>query len=272
MAYTVFCDESGQRDYGRGTDNFFVVSGVIVDDRDVDDLCNEIRGLKRALWGKPEAEIKSNWLRIPKERSKRYIDGLGLTQADIDGLMESLIKWIRRAPITFLAGVVDKRLMEEKYAKPHYAGTVAYTLLLQRFQKFLDKNDAEGAVEFDDPAGKSPGGHNWRDLLRRLHFKLRRQGCPYTGMEFEDVNGIRFADSAESHFIQIADLLAYNVFRQFRDHGAVYDDPDARSLPLYGPFADMSHKLDCSSGGVFAGYGVAKWPADVRNKWRVPGR
>ena len=55
---------------------------------------------------------------------------------------------------------------------PHYAGTVAYTMFLQRYQKFMSKKAASGSVVFDDPAGKSPGGHEWRDLLQKLHGSL----------------------------------------------------------------------------------------------------
>lgn len=270
LPHLIYCDESGQRDYGPRTDKYFVVAGVVVSADDAEHLEDEIRGLKRAHWGAPDVELKSNWIRQPKERQKHYTDKFGIGLSEIDEFMKALVKWINRAPITFLAGVVDKHMMEEKYASPHYAGGVAYTLLLQRYQRLLEKRRSFGTVVFDDPSGKSPGGFEWRILLQRQHAKLRRYGCPYTGMEFEDVGAMSFADSAASAFIQIADLVSYNTFRQFRDHGDEYDDPDARRLTLYDQFRQISGRFDCGSGEVFAGYGVAKWPARSRNRWKLP--
>ncbi len=266
-SYMLYCDESGQRDYGKGTDKHFVVSGVMVSDEDATHLEDEIRGFKRALWGNPDIEIKSNWIRQPKEREKHYTQPHGLSGSDINGLLELLIKWIAKAPITFFAGVVDKPGMQSKYPEPHYAGAVAYTMLLQRFQKTLSARSSTGNVIFDDPAGKSPGGHDWRTLLRNQHSKLKRFGCPYTKTKFDDVGSINFADSASSAFVQVADLVAYNTFRQFRDHGSAYDSPDAKELSLYPQFEAILGSFDRDTSGTFAGRGIAYWPSRAKNKW-----
>lgn len=265
--YLAYCDESGQRDYGPGTDKYFVVAGALVPAAEAPHLEDEIRGIKRAFWGRPDIEIKSNWIRIPHQRTKHYTDPHGLGVKEIDGLVNALYSWLKKSPVTFIAGVVDKPLMQTKYVQPHYPGSVSYNMFLQRYQKFLAKRDATGSVVFDDPSGKSPGGHKWRELLQRQHSKLKKNGCPYTGTEFPEVGAITFADSKASVFVQIADIVAYNTFRQFRDHGKHWDEPSGSTLPLYEHFATVLPLFDMGPQRQFAGYGVAKWPLRKKVQW-----
>jgi Protein of unknown function (DUF3800) len=262
-----YCDESGERDYGTGTADYFVVTGVVVDATEAPHLEDEIRGLKRTYWGSPDIEIKSNWIRRPEQRQKRYTDPHGLSLKEIDELVSGLYRWMRKAPISLLAGVVDKPMMVKQYTAPHYAGAVAYTMLLQRLQKYASKRSSTASVIFDDPAGKSPGGHDWRDLLQRQHSRLKRAGCPYTKTTFTDIGPLTFTDSATSPFVQVADIVAYNTFRQFRQHGKAWEDNSIRTLPLYDHFKKIVRLFDTGEGGVFAGYGVAKWPLETRIKW-----
>ena len=76
--YHAFLDESGQRDYGPGTDRYFVVAGAIVRCASCDAYEIELCGLKRAFFGSTSVEIKSRWLRRPDERKKRYLDTYGI--------------------------------------------------------------------------------------------------------------------------------------------------------------------------------------------------
>lgn len=266
-SYFAYCDESGQRDYGAATDPYFTVAAVITPGTDAPHLEDEIRGLKRTFWGSPDIEIKSNWIRQPHERKRRYADPHGISSKDIDDLVAALYRWLHKAPLSLIAGVVDKPLMQERYTSPHYAGGVAYTMFLQRFQKYVSKRTAEGAVVFDDPAGKSPGGHEWRALLQKQHARLIRDGCPYTKTKFAAIGPLTFADSRASPLIQVADLVAYNTFRQFRDHGAAWENPRLMKLPTYAHFESILNMFDKGPGNEFAGFGVAKWPLRTKVAW-----
>jgi hypothetical protein len=267
--FTAFCDESGQRDYGPATDKFFVVASCLVPSDEASHLEDELRGLKRTYWGKPDVELKSNWLRIPEQRTKHYTTPHGIGLPEINSFMEALYTWLPKTPLALLAGVVDKPMMQAKYAaNAHYAGGVAYTMFLQRFQKFLGRRSATGSVIFDDPAGKSPGGHEWRTLLQRQHSKLKTYGCPYTRTQFPSIGPLSFVDSKTSPFVQVADIVSYNTFRQFRMHGKDWEDPLLKSLPLYDHFARIAPSFDRGPDGEFAGFGVAKWPLTHRMPWK----
>ncbi|MCB9896586.1 MAG: DUF3800 domain-containing protein [Planctomycetes bacterium] len=266
-----YCDESGQRDYGTGTDRHFVVAGVVANATEASQLEDELRGLKRAFWGNPDIELKSNWVRIPSARRKNYTDKHGIQQKQIESLLAAVYPWLENAPIRLLAAVVDKQQMEARYKEPHYSGTVAYTVFLQRLQKYAAKVNATANVVFDDPAGKSPGGFDWRDLLLRLHAKLLKHGCPYTRTTFDRIGTLTFTDSTASPFVQIADQVSYNVFRQFRDHGDAWEDDSLKNLPMYKYFQLMIDMFDQGPSRQFAGFGVTKWPIDKKVQWVVTG-
>ena len=89
-------------------------------------------------------------------------------------------------------------------------------------------------------------------------------------MEFANIGALTFADSAATSFVQIADLVSYNTFRQFRDHGATYDDPEAKKLPIYEHFGNIVHLFETGPTGVFSGFGIAKWPVKAKKHWLLP--
>jgi hypothetical protein len=137
-------------------------------------------------------------------------------------------------------------------------------MFLQRYQKYLSKRDASGSVVFDDPAGKSPGGYEWRTLLLRQHNSLKKNGCPYTNTTFSNVGPITFSDSKATTFIQIADLIAYNTFRQFRTHGKEWEDLTISAFPMYEHFRSVVHLFDLGPRRRLDGFGIAKWPVGNR--------
>lgn len=150
-SYVAYCDESGQRNYGTATDQYFVIAAVALPTTEATHLEDELRGLKRAFWGSPDIEIKSNWIRQPTERQKHYTDPCGISVKDIDALICALYRWLHKAPLCFFAGIVDKPMMTTKYSDPHYPGAVAYTILLQRLQKYVRKRNSTVSIVFDDP-------------------------------------------------------------------------------------------------------------------------
>jgi len=84
---------------------------------------------------------------------------------------------------------------------------------------------------------------------------------------FSRIHGdVRFEDSAHSELIQVADIVAYNVFRQFTDYGDEWEMHGLSALPTYEPFERLSTKFRKGAHGRIQGYGVVKVP--LRN--RIP--
>jgi len=271
--YHAFLDESGQRDYGPATDRYFVVAGAIVRLEHLSTYQTEIAGLKRAFFGTPDVEIKSHWLRNPGQCRRHYLEPFSLTEKKLALFVESLYDWILATDIAFIAGVVDKRQMEERYNFPHNPSAVGYHIFLQRYQKFLASRHSGGAVTFDEISGSTKAKNAWKDLLLRQHRTLKTRGCRYTRTQFTNVEeDLCFADSSESSMLQLADLAAYNTFRQFRSYGSQWDNPNAQHLTLYEYFARLLPRFHKDPNGVFAGYGIAKMPRKAYNRWLVPSK
>jgi len=266
----IFIDESGQREYGEHTDPYFVNCGVIVDKNDIAKYETELRGLKRAFFSDPNVEIKSHWLRRPEKAAERYLKKNKIELNRLKEFVEAMYRWIENAEITFIASVIDKPALLEKYKHPWHSSTVAYRILIQRYHKYLEENQVEGETIFDDISGKTKAGNEWKKLLYNQHKALQEKGCKLTGMKFPLLKGeLEFKDSAEYTLLQLADLAAYNVFRQMREHGGEWTDKGTKSVELYDWLNKMVSKFRLSEGNIISGRGIVVYPDENRKKWKI---
>ncbi|MNL12287.1 hypothetical protein D3C87_1331500 [compost metagenome] len=276
----LWIDDSGEKEYGPKTSRFFVYCGVAVAKEDEERVCQAFGDLKNwHFYPHRDVEAKSNWLRIPNERERRYKVPYGISDAGLDSFTQVFYKWLLDQPVTLLAAVIDKHLMLERYGdKAYYASATAYQLLLQRYQFFLqDKGRREGELVLDDMMGRTPKGNPHRKLLLEQHEKLKRHGCNLTGTRFERIAGwIRFGGSHHHPLLQVADLCAYNVHRQFRQYFAEWDrTTPIDQLPLYEGFDLISSKFRMSPTRVVEGFGIVKFPRNRppghQSKWVFGG-
>jgi nucleoside-triphosphatase THEP1 len=105
IRYHAFVDESGQREYGVAADKYFEVTGTVVRTARRDTYETEFNGLKRAYFGTTDVEIKSNWLRQPRERKKRYCDPYGINEDQMAEFVDATYRWINATDLVFIAGV-----------------------------------------------------------------------------------------------------------------------------------------------------------------------
>lgn len=125
------------------------------------------------------------------------------------------------------------------------------------------------SVVIDQTSGKTPRGRRYQVNLTRHHALLRKHGCKLIdGFTFDDMRGQRFVDSAASDLVQVADVVAYNVLRQFRDYGAEWEQ-HLHKLPMYDHFRKISGKFRQADDGTVDGYGIVKFPVRTRVRWRV---
>lgn len=274
--YLFYIDESGQREYGR-TSRRFVLCGLSIPVTDWQLLNNDVHTLKQSYFGSPAVEIKSSWLRNPTDCKARYLNRFGITEAKLTEFVDRLYHILNRPSICLFATVIDKVQMGEKYVTPQNPSSLAYRLIFERFQQFLETRDPPcyGVVIFDRIDDANFRTKGYENLLTRQHLRYLQQGTDFVQVD-NIVEGLLFIPSSENNFIQLADLCAYNVYRQFRDHGREWDQPTSERLPLYGYFERIVHRFYTGPNGLLSGYGIKKFPdykalGLIRVDWSLAG-
>ena len=119
-------------------------------------------------------------------------------------------------------------------------------------------------------SGATPKGNQYRDNLRNHHRQLKQTGSTlWKGFSFTQLRELVFVDSKRSHLIQAADVVAYNVFRQFRDHGEEWETAGLGQLPTYDWFSRIAARFRKGPDGRIQGFGVGKIPLRTRVRWKA---
>ena len=272
MDYQLFVDESGNREYDKngdyrraGKSKYFAYAAVLVaQDYAASCLLPGLQGLKKRIFG-DRPEIKSNWLRIRHERAKRYLVPYGLTAEALTAFTTDYYDTLAGADVTLFGSIVNKAEMQDVYGQyAWYPPTAAYEFLLQRVVQAVPSGSRLSVI-VDDIGGKTPKGNDYASLLSRHHRQLARHGSSLQQqISFACLNPrVRLVDSAKYELVQAADLVAYNVHRQFRDYGAEWEDPAARTLPVYPYLHRLLPKFRNKAGRI-QGYGICKAPTNRR--------
>jgi hypothetical protein len=277
--FQLFIDDSGTREYDparnyttSGRSRYFVYGAILLEQRDGSLFVTRLRELKRVTFGTADVEIKSNWLRIGTERKNRYLEGYRVADSQLTQFTDDYYTLLVNAPLKLLGAVVDKLHMQERYgAKAWYAPTVAYEVLLQRAVQAVGLQDAL-SVTVDDIGGKTPKHHAYKDLLAEHHRSLVVRGSRLQkSISFSCLrDSVRFMNSEHSDLLQAADLVSYNVYRQFRDYGDEWERGDTpRTLPTYPYFNRIAGKFHTDANGRVQGFGIVKFPLINRVVWRL---
>ncbi len=283
--YQLFVDDSGTREYddnrdyiNSGKSLFFAYGAILMEQDAAALLIPKLLEHKRLTFGTPDVEIKSNWLRIPKERQKRYLQPFGLAEASLRTFVDDYYNLLIQAPLELLGSVVNKLHMQEDYASPRspwYAPTVAYEFLLQRAVQAVPSGSTLG-VTIDDISGKTPKSNEYKKLVSGHHAALRARGSRLQPtISFACIDSpIRFVSSQHFELIQAADLISYCVQRQFRDHGENWETapPGGGDLPVYEYFGRVAGKFRHDGRGRIQGFGIVKAPLRQRIHWGVKNR
>ena len=279
--YLLFVDDSGNREYDdqrnyetSGRTRYFVYGAILATADEISRFAIRIQELKRTIVGERGIELKSNWLRIPRERQRRYIEPFHIQESDITTLSEGAHRLISAASVELLGAIVDKLHMQEDYREPWYPPTAAYEILLQRAVQAVPTNSTL-AVTVDDIGGGT-GHHQYKELLRRHHDQLRQKGSTLQrSISFSCLKGpVRFMFSQDSDALQAADLVAYDVHRQFREYGQAWETKraDRDPLPMYPYFRTICSKFRKDETGRIQGFGIVKFPLRQRVHWTLtPG-
>lgn len=268
--YFFYLDESGSRDPSIGTpdnpkDHIYVLLAVGMYERQWRPFESEISRLKLELADKLQqagqgqfelanCEVKSNWLRVPREREKRspFLHALG--QDDLQRLTDIYSAQVARRNVVLIASVIDKRYLPSSTTHERLH-TMAYELLLERVQNYLNEYHRKhlGLIVMDDTDKKL------NQSIAMRHASLQRDGNLNTG--FPNIVEYPFFTRSElSNGVQLADLLAYNVYRAFRSENTDYPH-----------FKDLMGHFYRGRDGAF--HGLKIWPDDspllglAQNAW-----
>ena len=258
--YFFYLDESGSRDPSAGTaehpkDHIYVLLAVGMYERQWRPFDREVSQLKLELADRlrqegvgafdlADCEVKSSLLRAPRERrgSSRFLHTL--EREDLQRLTDVYFEQVAKRNAVVMATVIDKRYLR--------AGTTAeilhrraYELLLERIQNYIRRNHPkhQALIVMDD----TDKGLN--RAIAMQHSLFQRVGN--RNMAFPDIVEYPFFTRSElSNGVQLADQLAYNVYRAFRYEDMVYPYFD-RMLP---------HFYQSRDGAV--PHGLKVWPDD----------
>lgn len=276
--YALYVDDSGTKEYApnntythQGPTRHFVFAGLVCSAPTAKALTERVDEMKIETFGTTNVEIKSNWLRRDRERSVRYIERFGVSSEALTRFSESLFDLIEKADAKLIACVVDKLHMREDYKdRAHQPSACAYEFLLQRAQ--LEMLDVGGTarVIMDDMDGATPAGRQYKANLLTHHRSLRANGSRYVrpAIPMDRIEGeLQFRKSQHDNRIQLADLVAYAVYRQFFSHGEAWESVENRNLVMYEYFERIAHKFRQDQNGRVQGFGIVKAPLRRRIPW-----
>lgn len=276
LTHGFYVDDSGTKEYAtdpseysalRGKSRYFVFCGALLSLVEAGRFSQKIIGTKIACFGTGSVELKSNWLRIPHERQRRYLTPYGIDEDTLDDCVREVYRLIQEANLMFIAAIIDKQHVQEDYPTPWYAPAIAYELVLQRVQSELVSGNS-AAIIIDDMSGATPKGNQYKKNLKLQHQKLKKFGSSLQpGMKFDRIGSQKFVNSAISHLVQISDLAAYNVHRQFNQFGEDWERPGAGPLNMYSYFREISGKFRMDLDNRVQGYGIVKFPLRDRVLW-----
>lgn len=235
--YFFYFDESGSRDPRASTalpdgthqpkDHIYVLTAIGLFEYRWRHLDREIANLKleladhlyrtrRLKFDLADCEVKSNWIRNPKERREKspFLDAL--SDADRERLVACYFHQISAQKMTLFAVVIDKRKLHG-FIDPELLHKKAYELLLERIEHFMAEfhSKHQAVIVMDDTD---------RALNRAISMKhafFQREGNQHVLFN-HIVEYPFFTDSKLSNGVQLADLCAYNIYRAFKTQDFKY--------------------------------------------------
>ena len=230
--YFFYFDESGSRDPSIGTaekprDHLYVLLAVGMWEGQWRRFETAISGLKLELVdylrrdGKgrfelADCEVKSNWMRVPAERERRSPFLHGLHEDDLTRLTDTYFEQVAERNTVIMASVIDKRFLRD-HVTHETLHKMAYEFLLERIQHYMREYHPRhrALIVMDD------NGKQLNSAVAMKHAWFQRAGN--RNMGFPAIVEYPFFTRSElSNGVQLADLLAYAVFRAFRREDFTY--------------------------------------------------
>ena len=217
--FLFYIDESGEIAYNSGS-KYFVFNALGINANDWKAINHKVNELKTAVFktnSAPILEVKSNWIRFPKEREKhKYL--ANLSKDELIQLSCGLMDIIVNNNCTLISTVINKDSLLRHYGinKPE-PNIFAIQYLLEKISLYMAYNHPdEQAIVIMDKCSDSI-----EKMLNRTHTLQVEEGYSWKGIK-NIIENIMFVDSQYNNFVQLTDLCAYNVNRAFKDDNPEY--------------------------------------------------
>jgi hypothetical protein len=180
------------------------------------ELADYVRGNGKGRFDLADCEIKSNWIRNPSERAKKSPFLSALDAKDIERLVACFYAQLAERRAVVMAAVIDKRYLHD-HVDHAILHKKAYEFLLERIEHYMNEYHPKhnALIVMDDTS---------RQLNRAVAMKhawFQRAGNQ--NLQFRHIVEYPFFTRSElSHGVQLADLLAYSVYRAFKDENLAY--------------------------------------------------
>jgi len=237
MIYKVFIDDSGKKEYKNPysrdfinnpppfgkyedfwRDNYFVLCGVRVKQDDLKLVNSQINKLKNDYFGTHKVEIKSDWLRNPHKRRKRYLEPIKISAEKLNEFGEKFVDLIgdHKEQLKLIAVVFDKRFYGD--AKRQKGEGVPLLKTAQMLFERLQYAGNYNVVVFDQMESSLKLTIGQHDKILNVFQKNHGMEKIYVD-KYDKIVDIKFMESCHENFLQVADICAYNIFRQFVEFG-----------------------------------------------------
>jgi len=177
------------------------------------DLIYRAKGIRLDL---ADCEIKSVWLRNPRQRAKRPFLS-NLTEDEMRGLVDLFYRQLAFHHMRIFAVVVDKRRLPG-YMDAEKLHRKSWELLCELVERFMrGMHPKHQAVMVTDDVSRQMN----RSLAMK-HAYLQDSGTASRLWLTRICEMPLFVRSELSNGVQLADLCAYNIYRAFRDGNLAY--------------------------------------------------
>lgn len=242
--------------------NYFILAGLHIS-TDLMSLLNpQINKLKVDIFGTKHVEIKSVWMRNPEKRRRHYLDQYEITDNELLKFTNKLYDMFKNnsTGIQLQAFVLDKRFYGDKKRSESTPLQITTQVLFDRLELHSSRHCT---IVFDQMDGEIKSVKHRQGEILRISNKEIDLGSFQKKYSHQPP---RFESSSNSNFLQMADIVAYNVYRQFIDYGDLWENKSAKKLKIY-PFLNRITENFYNKNGRIAGLGIVKIPDPIKIRW-----
>ena len=227
----MYIDESGDTTpLSQKGKKCLVLTGAIINEKDILIIEKDFRSIKYKYFQNPDVEIKSNFLRYANPDLKEDSPIKLKDRTKYDELEKDMAVFLKNISTTLFSVVIDKAAYWQEFpAKNPY--DTAYGLLLEGFQRYLEKRDELGICIIDPREGQVEKSFIGQEL-ERVHNKIRWNSSVLSNI----VERLLFATSDNTVGIQIAYLFCYPIFHMFeynKTKGEYWRFDELSSVKIY---------------------------------------